>query len=231
MMFIAESFFSGCISKVINDGKDYSWIKIKSVINDRNDRNLSTRIYRVIEKALIKVIDKKFKGMDILYEAIEKIFIEFRNHGSIIESVKCGLGMLNSNVTVERCENFLEKFYEGICQDGDLHKVIGLILQEKGIDINRKEFWQLNKTVEYGFDKLNRKTPFSEKCSHSSFSKFWCIFIHFLIFRAIWTTVFKIFPTEYWKNLGWELEKGYPFDWVAFSIFSYTLYLIVYYHC
>lgn len=157
MMFIAESFFGGCISKVINDGKDYSWTKIKSVINDRNDRNLSTRIYRVIEKALIKVTDKKFKGKDILYEAIEKIFIEFRDHGSTIEFVKCGLGMLNSNVTVERCENFLEKFYEGICQDGDLHEVIGLILQEKGIDINQKEFRQLNKTVEYGFDQLNRK--------------------------------------------------------------------------
>lgn len=157
MVFIVEAFFSGCISKVINDGKDYSWTKIKSVINDKNDRNLSTRIYRVIEKTLIKITDKKFKGTDILYEAIEKIFIEFRDHGSDIESVKCGLGMLNSDVTVERCENFLEKFYEGICQDGDLHKVIGLILQEKGIDINQKEFRQLNKTVEYGFDQLNRK--------------------------------------------------------------------------
>lgn len=156
-MFIVEAVFSGCISKVINDGKDYSWAKIKSVINDRNDRNLSTRIYRVIEKALIKVTDKKFKGTNILYEAIEKIFIEFRDHGSTIESVKCGLGMLNSNVTVERCENFLEKFYEEICQDGDLHKVIGLILQEKGIDINQKEFRQLNETVEYGFEQLNRK--------------------------------------------------------------------------
>lgn len=156
-MFIAELFFGGCISKVINDGKDYSWTKIKSVINDRNDRNFSTRIYRVIEKALVKITDKKIKGKDILYEAIEKIFIEFRDHGSNIESVKCGLGMFNSNVTVERCENFLEKFYEGICQDGDLHEVIGLILQEKGIDINQKELRQLNKTVEYGFDQLNRK--------------------------------------------------------------------------
>lgn len=156
-MFIVEAVFSGCISKVINDGKDYSWTKIKRVINDRNDRNLSTRIYRVIEKALIKVTDKKFKGTDILYEAIEKIFIEFRDYGSTIESVKCGLGMLNSNVTVERCENFLEKFYEGICQDGDLHKVIGLILQEKGNQINQEGYKQLNETVEYGFSQLNRK--------------------------------------------------------------------------
>ncbi len=157
MTFIVEAFFSGCISKAINDCKDYSWGKIKSVINDKNDRNLSTRIYRVIEKALIKVTDKKFKSTDILYEAIEKIFIEFKEYGSTIESVTCGLEMFNSDVTVEKCENFLEKFYEGICQDGDLHNIIGLILQEKGIDINQKEFQQLNKTVEYGFDQLNRK--------------------------------------------------------------------------
>lgn len=157
MMFIAESFFGGCISKVINDGKDYSWTKIKSVINDKNNCNLSAKIYRVIENALNIVTDKKFKGTDILYEAIEKIYIEFREYGSTIESVKCGLGMLNSDVTVEKCENFLEKFYEGICQDGDLHNIISLILQEKGIDINQKEFQQLNKTVEYGFDQLNRK--------------------------------------------------------------------------
>lgn len=27
-------------------------------------------------------------------------------------------------------------------------------------------------------------SPFSEKCSHCSLPKFWCIFIHFLIFHA-----------------------------------------------
>ncbi len=157
MMFIVEAFFSGCISKVINDVKDYSWPKIKSVINDKNDQNLSTRIYRVIEKALIKVTDEKIKGTDILYEAIERIFIEFRDNGSIIESVKCGLGLLYLDIRIERCENFLEKFYEEISQDDELYKVISLILQEKGIVINQKGFQQLNKTVAYGFDHLNRK--------------------------------------------------------------------------
>ncbi len=48
MAFIVEVFFSGCISKVINDGKDYSWAKIKKAINDKKNRNLSTKIYRVI---------------------------------------------------------------------------------------------------------------------------------------------------------------------------------------
>lgn len=131
MAFMAESFFSGCISKVINDGKDYSWAKIKSVINDKNDRNLSTRIYRVIEKTLIKVTDKKFKGMDILYEAIEKIFIEFRNHGSSIESAKCGLGLLIPNASYERCENFIQKFYDEVCKDDNLRETLSFMLQVK----------------------------------------------------------------------------------------------------
>lgn len=157
MVFIVEAFFSGCISKVINDGKDFSWDKIKRVINDKNDRNLSTRIYRIIEKALIKVNDKKLKGTDSLYEAIEKIFIKFRDNGSTIESVKCGLWVLDSNVSIERCENFLERFYEEICQDEELYKIISLVLQEKGIEINQKEFQQINKKIEYGFNRLNRK--------------------------------------------------------------------------
>lgn len=157
MTFIAEAFLSGCISKVINDCKDYSWLKIKEVISNKNDRSVSTRIYRVIEKTLIKVTDKEFKSKDILYETIEKIFIEFRDNGSTIESVRCGLGILSLGVTTERCKNFLEKFYEELCQDDDLYKVISLVLQEKGIQINQKEFKQLNETVEYGFDNLNRK--------------------------------------------------------------------------
>lgn len=99
MAFIAEAFFSGCISKVINDGKDYSWSKIKKVINDKNNRNLSTKIYRVIEKSLIKNIEKKFKDTDKLYEAIERIFVEFRDNGDTIESVRCGLGLLCSDVS------------------------------------------------------------------------------------------------------------------------------------
>ena len=59
MSFIVEAFFSGCISKVINDGKDYSWSKIKSVIKDRHDQNIYTKICRVIEKSLNIVTDNR----------------------------------------------------------------------------------------------------------------------------------------------------------------------------
>ena len=78
MSFIVEAFFSGCISKVINDGKDYSWSKIKSVIKDRHDQNISTKICRVIEKSLNIVTDNAYKNSDKLYDAIEKIFNNFK---------------------------------------------------------------------------------------------------------------------------------------------------------
>jgi len=148
MVFIVEAFFSGCISKVINDVKDYSWVKIKREINDKNDQNLYTKIYRVIERALNIVTDKKFKDTDKLYDSIERIFNEFKDNGDILEAVKCGLGLLCSDVSEQRCENFLDKFYEGVCQDEDLYKRINLILQEKGIKITQEEFQQLNGKID-----------------------------------------------------------------------------------
>lgn len=157
MVFLLESFFSGCISKVVNDGVDFSKPKIKSVINDKRNQNFSTKIYRVIEKALNIVTDKKFKDTDELYDAMERIFNEFRDNGDTLESVRCGLRMLGSDVSDQRCENFLEKFYNELCQDNDLYKRNSLILQQKGIKINQQEFYQLNETVESGFAELNRK--------------------------------------------------------------------------
>ena len=157
MSFIVEAFFSGCISKVVNDGTDFSIPRIKSALNDKKNRNLPTKVYRVIERALNIVTDKKYKGTDISYDAIERIFIEFRENGDTLESVKCGLGLLVSDVSDQKCESFLDKFYDGVCQDEDLYKRISLILKEKGIKINQQEFQQLNENIEGGFAQLNRK--------------------------------------------------------------------------
>lgn len=148
MSFIVEAFFSGCISKVVNDGTDFSMPKIKSVINDKKNRNLSTKIYRIIEGALILVIDKKFKDTDKLYGAMERIFIEFRDNGDTIESVKCGLGLLCTDISVQRCENFLEKFYEGIRRDDDLYKAVIWDLEQKGIKISQEEFQKINEKLD-----------------------------------------------------------------------------------
>ena len=118
MSFVMEAFFSGCMSKVINDGADYSWSKIKLAVKDKSNQNVSAKIYRVIESALHIVTDKNIRDTDKLYDAIERIFIEFRENGDTIQSVKCGLDILCTDVSMERCEIFLEKFYDGISLNG-----------------------------------------------------------------------------------------------------------------
>lgn len=148
MIFILEAFFSGCISKVINDGKDYSWSKIKSVINDRHDHNISTKKCRVIEKALNIVTGNTYKNSDDLYIAIEKIFSEFKNHGDTFESVKSGLNVLGADACNQSCENFLEKFHEGIRRDDDLYKTIMMDLEQKGIIINQEGFQKIDEKID-----------------------------------------------------------------------------------
>ena len=148
MVLMAEMFLSGCISKVINDGKDYSWIKIKNVINDRHDQNIHTKIYRVIEKTFNIVTGKKYKDSDVLYDAIEKMFNGFKNHDNTLEAIRCSLVLLCSDVNDQSCEIFLEKFYEEICQDTGLYGIVNLLLQQKEININQEGFQQLNKKVD-----------------------------------------------------------------------------------
>lgn len=157
MAFIIEAFFSGCISKVINDGKDYSWSKIKSVIKDRHDQNISTKIYRLIESVLNIVTDNTYKNSDDLYDAIEKICIEFKNHGDTLESVKSGLNVLGADASNQRCENFLERFHEGVCRDDDLYKVVIWDLEQKGININQEEFQKLNEKINKNHVELVEK--------------------------------------------------------------------------
>jgi len=157
MIFILEAFFSGCISKVINDSKDYSWSKIKSVIKDRHDQNISTKIYRLIERALNIVTDNTYKNSDDLYIAIEEIFNEFKNHGDTLESVKCGLNILGADISDQRCENFLEKFYERIRRDDDLYKAINMDLKQKEIQISQEGFQRINEKLDRNQRELNEK--------------------------------------------------------------------------
>ncbi len=169
MELIVEAFFSGCISKLINDGKDYSWVKIKRIINDKNDQNISTKIYRVIERTLNIVTVKKFKDTDKLYDAIEKIFIEFKNHGDTLESVKYGLDILGIDVSNQRCENFLEKFYAGIRQDDDLYKAVSMTLQQNGIKIRQEEFQKFNEKIDKNHAELIQKiASINENLNRSS---------------------------------------------------------------
>lgn len=183
MIFILETFFSGCISKVINDSKDYSWVKIKSVINDRHDQNISTKIYRVIEKSLNIVTSNTYKNSDKLYDAIEKIFNEFKKHNDTLESVKCGLNVLGADASDQRCENFLEEFYQGIRLDDDLYKAIIMDLEQKGIKISQEEFRKINEKIDKNHteiiekidsinDNLNRSSLINEENITTKILKF-----------------------------------------------------------
>lgn len=158
MVFLAEAFFSGCISKAINDSKDCSWAKIKNALNDKNNCSLSTKIYCVIERTLNIVTYNKFKDTDDLFNAIETIFNEFKDNGNTQNAVKCGLRVLGSGDSVVSIESFLEKFYDGICQDDDLYKRISLILQEKGIEINRDGFQRINEKLDSLGEKISSKS-------------------------------------------------------------------------
>lgn len=157
MMFLLESLFSGCISKVVNDGVDFSKPKIKRVINDKRNQNFSTKIYRVIEKALNMVTDKKYKGKDSLYDAMERIFNEFRDNGDTTESVRRGLELLCSDVSENLCERFLDKFNEGIRLDDDLYKEVAMTLQKNGIKITWEGFQQLHEKLDMNHMELAEK--------------------------------------------------------------------------
>lgn len=152
-----SAFIGGAISKVINDGVDYTKPTIRSALNDKNKRNYSTKIYRVIEKSLNIVTDNAYKNSDDLYDAIEKIFSEFKNHGDTFESVKSGLNVLGADASDQRCENFLDKFYEGIRSDDDLYKAIIMDLEQKDIIINQEGFQRINEKLDRNQRELNEK--------------------------------------------------------------------------
>lgn len=154
---LISALIGGAISKVINDGVDYPKSKIKRVIKDRHDQNISTKIFRVIESALNIVTDNIYKNSDDLYDAIEKIFIEFKNHNNTLESVKSGLNVLGADTSEQRCENFLENFYDGICKDNDLYKRINLFLKEQDIVLNQEGIEGLNKKIENNHTELSKK--------------------------------------------------------------------------
>lgn len=152
-----SAFIGGAISKVINDGVDYTKPTIRSALNDKNNRNYSTKIYRVIEKSLNIITNNKHKDSNDLYDAIEKIFNEFKNHGDTLESVKFGLNVLGTDASDQRCENFLEEFYQEIRRDDDLYKAVMLDMHQKDIKISQEEFQKLNEKLDRNHREIVEK--------------------------------------------------------------------------
>lgn len=154
MVFLAEAFFSGCISKLVNDGTDYSKSTIQDAICDKKNQDFSTKIYRVIEKALNTSTYDKYKNRDILYDAAEKLFLNFKENGDSIEAVKACLSGIITDVNRITCEKFIEKFFDGICKDDYLFKRVVLILEETGIKYNQNEFLQLMEMIKKNHEEI-----------------------------------------------------------------------------
>lgn len=157
MSVVVEAIFSGFVSKAVNDTVDFSGNKIKKAIEDRNNQNFSTRIYRVIENVLNVATYNKYKKTDILYDAVESVFRSFKRSGNNLEAVRSGLSMLITNVSDDLCEYFIDQFYDEICKDDYLCKKVNLILQERGINYNKEEFHELNKKIENNHAELSNK--------------------------------------------------------------------------
>lgn len=154
MLFLVEAFFSGCVSKIVNDGTDYSKTTIQSVICNKNNQDFSTKIYRVIERALNASTYNKYKNQDILYDATEKLFLNFKENGDSIEAVKACLDGIIPDVDIIKCEKFVEYFFDGICKDDYLFKRVMLILEEVGIKYSHKEFLQLMEMIKKNHEEV-----------------------------------------------------------------------------
>ncbi len=143
-MAIGKFVFSELMSNIINEGVDTEKEKIKRDIYDRHSQSFSEKIYCAIEKSLNQVTGNKYKDSDILYEAMEKIFIEFRNDKNEIEAVKAGLSYLNCDAGNNMYEYFLEKFDEAVCQDEELCRRRIVCLQKKEIRIAENGFQRMD---------------------------------------------------------------------------------------
>ena len=154
MVFLVEAFFSGCVSKIVNDGTDYSKSTIQSVIFDKKNQDFSTKIYRVIERALNASTYNKYKNKDILYNATEKLFLNFKENENNIEAVKACLSEIIPDVDRVTCEKFIEKFFDEICRDDYLFKRVTFVLEEKGIKYNQNEFLQLKEMIKKNHDEI-----------------------------------------------------------------------------
>lgn len=157
MSILVETVFGGFVSKVINDVGDITKENIKKVILDKKKQDLSTKVYRVIEKILNILTNNKYKNVDFLYDATENIFKDFKNNKNNIEAVRAGLIILVPDVSTSICRIFIEKFFDEICQDDYLFKRISLILQETDIKYNQGEFSQINKIIEKNHKEISGK--------------------------------------------------------------------------
>ena len=138
MLIDGNMIISGFVSKGVNNLVDFGWKKIKDAYNMRkaHEQNIETRIYQVTVDAINAFTFNTYKNQDLLFVAAEIIFSGFKSKKEPIEAVKTGLNILESQITNDRCQEFLDNLCDEICKDKNdiLYKAIVLMQNEEILD-------------------------------------------------------------------------------------------------
>lgn len=148
MLIDGSMIMSGFVSKVINEIVDIPGNPIKNAIKkadkDRKakNQNIETRVYQVIIDAMKEFTIGTYKSEDILYDATEMIINGFRSKKENIEAVKTGLKILESQISDDRCADFLRILCNEICKDENdiLYREIVLMQQQQTLREMHKGF-------------------------------------------------------------------------------------------
>lgn len=167
MLIDGNMIMSGFVSKGVNNLVDFGWKKIKDANSDRksHEQNIETRIYQVIVDAINVFTFNEYKDQDILYYVVECIFKGFKEGKKYIEAVKMGLKILESQITDDRCQDFLGTLCDEICKDKNdiLYKEINLIQNEEIIDNVHEGFKRSEKNQEQMREDIHKGFKESEQ--------------------------------------------------------------------
>lgn len=148
---LAEAIFGAFVSEVVSDCTGITKDKIKEAVKNKKNKHqtLESQIYNIIVDALNEFTYEKYKGQDILFDAVEKILKGFKdNRGDNLDAVRNGLSVFEMPIDNEKCENFKKLLYREICKSDDLYKKISLLKQDQQIE-------SINSVIE-GMDKVKQ---------------------------------------------------------------------------
>jgi len=164
MLIDGNMIMSGFVSKGVNNLVDFGWKKIKDANSERksHEQNIETRIYQVTVDAINVFTFNEYKNQDILYYVAESILRGFKSEIENIEAVKMGLKILESQISDDRCADFLGILCDEICKDENdiLYKEIILIQNE-----------QINEDVHEGFKRSEQNQEYIREDIYKGFER------------------------------------------------------------
>ena len=151
---ISEIIFSGFVSKIVNNGVDASWNKIKKVIKSKKleHQNMESQIYSIIVNALNKMTYNEYKNnQDKVYQAAENLLLSCEKVKSDdIEIVRSGLKILGKKVDNDVYLEFKGIVYDeiGKKENVELYHTILLWLLDQKNKYDELERIQLNQKLD-----------------------------------------------------------------------------------